>query len=226
MLILENRLTRQAFTTGRLDSVLLIAGQLTVSLENAQVYASLERKVAERTEELAQANCRLEQLTLTDPLTGLANRRRLTDVLEAEWRRAMRSGEPVGLAMIDIDNFKKYNDHYGHQGGDECLRLVARTLAGSVREIDLVARYGGEEFSIIMPGAGGASAFQVAERARQAVADLREPHALTDGGIVTVSLGVTSVAPVTGAPPDSLIKLADEALYEAKRAGRNRVASC
>jgi len=128
--------------------------------------------------------------------------------------------------MIDIDNFKKYNDHYGHQGGDECLRLVARTLAGSVREIDLVARYGGEEFSIIMPATGGASAFQVAERARQAVADLREPHALTDGGIVTVSLGVTSLAPVTGAPPDTLIKLADEALYEAKRAGRNRVASC
>ena len=225
MLILENRLTRRAFATGRLDSVLLIAGQLTVSIENALVYASLERKVAERTEELAQANCRLEQLTLTDPLTGLANRRRLTDVLEAEWLRALRSGEPIGLAMIDIDNFKKYNDHYGHQGGDECLRLVARTLAGSVRGIDLVARYGGEEFSIIMPGTSATSAYQVAERARQAVADLREPHELVDGGIVTISVGVAAIAPVTGVPTDSLIKVADEALYEAKRDGRNRVAS-
>jgi len=223
MLVLENRLNRRAFTTGRLDSVLLIAGQLTVSIENAQVYASLERKVAERTEALAEANCRLEQLTLTDPLTGLANRRRLTDVLEAEWLRALRSGEPIGLAMIDIDNFKKYNDHYGHQGGDECLRLVARTLAGSVRAVDLVARYGGEEFSIIMPATGGPSAHHVAERARQAVADLREPHALVDGGIVTISVGVAAIAPVTGAPPDSLIKIADEALYEAKRDGRNRV---
>ena len=224
MLILENRLTRRAFTTGRLDSVLLIAGQLTVSLDNALVYASLERKVAERTAELAEANSRLEQLTLTDPLTGLANRRRLTGELEAAWLRALRSGEPIGLAMIDIDNFKKYNDHYGHQGGDECLRLVARALAGSVRACDLVARYGGEEFSIIMPATGPAGAYQVAERARQAVAGLREPHALTDGGIVTISVGVTAIAPVTGAQPDSLIKMADEVLYEAKRAGRNRVA--
>jgi diguanylate cyclase (GGDEF)-like protein len=145
-------------------------------------------------------------------------------VLEAEWMRALRSGEPIGLAMIDIDNFKKYNDHYGHQGGDECLRLVARTLAGSVRGIDLVARYGGEEFSITMPGTSAASAYQVAERARQAVADLREPHELVDGGIVTISVGVTAIAPVTGVLPDSLIKVADEALYEAKRDGRNRVA--
>ncbi|MEV7627733.1 diguanylate cyclase [Actinoplanes sp. NPDC089786] len=223
MLVLENRLTRQAFTTARLDAVLLVAGQLTVSLDNALVYASLERKVAERTEELAEANCRLEQLTLTDPLTGLANRRRLTEALEAEWVRALRSGEPIGLAMIDIDNFKKYNDRYGHQGGDECLRRVARALAASVRGTDVVARYGGEEFSIIMPGTTLARAGQVAERACQAVAELREPHALADRGIVTISAGVTAAAPATGAQPDSLIKLADEALYDAKRAGRNRV---
>ncbi|WP_063763651.1 diguanylate cyclase [Actinoplanes subtropicus] len=224
MLVLENRLTRRAFTMKRLDAVQMIAGQLTVSLENALVYASLERKVAERTEALAEANRQLELLTITDPLTGLANRRRLTDVLEHEWLRALRSGESIGLAMIDIDNFKKYNDHYGHQGGDECLRLVARAAAASVRTTDLVARYGGEEFSIIMPGADAASAAQVAERARRAVADLRAPHALVDGGIVTISVGVTAGAPVAGVQPDSLIKIADEALYEAKRGGRNRVA--
>jgi diguanylate cyclase (GGDEF)-like protein len=224
MLILENRLTRRAFTTDRLDAVMLIAGQLTVSLDNALVYASLERKVAERTEELAEVNRRLEELSLTDPLTGLANRRRLTDVLESEWQRALRSGEPIGLAMIDIDFFKKYNDHYGHQGGDECLRLVARTVAGSVRVADLAARYGGEEFSIIMPGAGPDGALMVAERARQAVADLGEPHALTESGIVTISVGVTAVVPVAGARAEDLIKVADEVLYQAKRDGRNRVA--
>jgi diguanylate cyclase (GGDEF)-like protein len=225
MLVLENRLTRRAFSMGRLDAVLLIAGQLTVSLDNALVYASLERKVAERTEALAEANRRLELLSLTDPLTGLGNRRRLTDTLEAEWLRALRSGGSIGLVMTDIDHFKKYNDHYGHQGGDECLRRVARALQDSVRSTDLVARYGGEEFSVVMPGADAAGARVVAERARQAVADLREPHALADSGIVTISVGVTTAAPVTGGRPEDLIKIADEALYEAKRAGRNRVAA-
>ncbi len=127
--------------------------------------------------------------------------------------------------MIDIDNFRKYNDHYGHQGGDECLRRVARTLAVAARTTDLVARYGGEEFSIVMPGTELADAIQVAEQARRAVADLHEPHALADGGIVTISVGVTAAAPVSGNHPDPLIKIADEALYEAKRGGRNRVAT-
>ena len=224
MLLLENRLTRRAFSVGRLDAVLLIAGQLTVSIDNALVYASLERKVAERTEELAEANTRLELLTVTDPLTGLPNRRRLTEVLEAEWLRGLRTHEPIGVAMLDIDNFKKYNDHYGHQGGDECLRLIARTVQGSVRTTDLVARYGGEEFCIVMPGASPAGALLVAERARQAVAELGEPHAGAPSGIVTISVGVTSGVPAAGLP-DQLIKVADDVLYEAKRAGRNRVAA-
>ncbi|MEU4163080.1 diguanylate cyclase, partial [Actinoplanes sp. NPDC026670] len=223
VLVLENRLSRRAFSAGRLDAVLLIAGQLTVSLENAQVYASLERAVTERTEELAEANQRLELLTVTDPLTGLPNRRKLNTFLDETWRRSHRSGEPIGVAMIDIDNFKKYNDHYGHQGGDECLRLVAEALRASVRNTDLVARYGGEEFCIVMPGAAAENAYIVAERACRAVAHLAEPHALADNGIVTVSVGVASGAPVTHADPDQLQKLADEALYEAKRAGRNRV---
>ncbi|WP_436533597.1 diguanylate cyclase [Actinoplanes sp. HUAS TT8] len=225
MLVLENRLTRRAFSAGRLDAVQLIAGQLTVSLENAQVYASLEQKVAERTEALAEANRRLELLTVTDPLTGLPNRRKLNAFLHAEWLRSMRSREPIGVAMVDIDNFKKYNDHYGHQGGDNCLRLVAEALRDSVRVTDLVARYGGEEFCIVMPGAGEENSLMVAERACRAVARLREPHELGDHGIVTVSIGVTSATPAGAAAPEQLTKLADEALYEAKRAGRNRVVS-
>ncbi|WP_045739919.1 diguanylate cyclase [Actinoplanes rectilineatus] len=225
MLLLENRLSRRAFSTGRLDAVRLIAGQLTVSLENARLYASLEQKVAERTEALNEANHRLELMTVTDPLTGLPNRRRLTTFLAEEWLRAQRSGAPIGVAMIDIDNFKKYNDHYGHQGGDDCLRLVAETLRASVRVTDLAARYGGEEFCLVMPGAGPANALLVATRACEAVAALHEPHAATDAGIVTISVGVTTGSPQSLASPEQLTKLADEALYEAKQAGRNRVVS-
>ncbi|MBO3743763.1 diguanylate cyclase [Actinoplanes flavus] len=223
VLVLENRLSRRAFSAGRLDAVLLIAGQLTVSLENAQVYASLERAVAERTEELAAANHQLELLTVTDPLTGLPNRRKLTLFLEEAWQRAARSREPVGLAMIDIDHFKKYNDHYGHQGGDGALKLVAEALLSSARTTDLVARYGGEEFCIVMPGASLENAMIVAERACRAVSGLAVPHALADGGVITVSVGVTSGSPADDDQPEHLIKFADEALYEAKRTGRDRV---
>ncbi|BBH68226.1 serine/threonine protein kinase [Actinoplanes sp. OR16] len=223
MLVLENRLNRRAFSAGRLDAVTLIAGQLAVSLENAQVYASLERKVAERTEALNEANLRLELLTVTDPLTGLPNRRKLTTFLDEEWLRSQRSGSPIGVAMIDIDEFKRYNDHYGHQGGDECLRLVAAAVRDSVRVTDLVTRYGGEEFCVVMPGANAENALLVADRACRAVSRLRQPHALAGGGIVTISVGVTSGTPATAGDPEQLTKLADEALYEAKRAGRNRV---
>jgi GAF domain-containing protein/predicted Ser/Thr protein kinase len=151
ILVLDNRLSRNAFATDRLDGVQLIAGQLAVSFDNALVYASLERKVAERTEALAEANRRLEVLSVTDALTGLANRRRLTETLEAEWRQALRPKLSVALAMVDIDHFKQYNDHYGHPAGDECLRRVAEVLRQHVRDSDLVARYGGEEFSIVLP---------------------------------------------------------------------------
>ncbi|WP_169792422.1 diguanylate cyclase [Actinoplanes rectilineatus] len=221
MLLLENRLSRRAFSTGRLDAVRLIAGQLTVSLENTRLYTWLERKVAERTEELAEANHRLELLTVTDPLTGLPNRRRLDAFLAAECARAARTGDPIGVLMIDIDHFKTYNDHYGHQAGDACLRRVAETLLSCVRDSDLVARYGGEEFCVVLPGIPVIAVLNTAERLCHAVAELTEPHALAATGIVTVSVGATTG---TTAGPGQLTKLADEALYEAKRTGRNRVA--
>jgi diguanylate cyclase (GGDEF)-like protein len=224
MLLLENGLARGAFTADRLDAVTLIAGQLAVSFDNALLYASLERKVAERTEALERANERLEQLSITDPLTGLANRRHFAEVLDAEWERSLRQQLPIGVAMIDVDHFKLYNDHYGHILGDACLQHVAAALNQAVRQhVDLVARYGGEEFVIILPGAGIDVVRTVAERVRSAVAGLREPHEQAAAGIVTVSIGVAAFLPSAHITAEQLIQAADAALYEAKRNGRNQV---
>ncbi|HET7863923.1 MAG TPA: diguanylate cyclase, partial [Burkholderiaceae bacterium] len=224
ILLLENRLSASAFSASRLDAVILIAGQLAVSLDNALLYASLERKVAERTDALEEANRRLELLSVTDPLTGLANRRRFAEVLDAEWRRALRPGTPLALAMIDIDQFKLYNDHHGHLAGDDCLRRVASTLKTTLRlASDLVARYGGEEFVLVLPGTDAAGARAACERLRARVAALCLPHERSGHGVVTISIGLTAVVPTAGATPEQYLQIADAALYEAKSGGRNRV---
>jgi diguanylate cyclase (GGDEF)-like protein len=223
MVVLENRLVRSMFTPDRLDAVLLIAGQLAVSLENATLYASLERKVAERTEELAAANRQLRQLSVTDPLTGLANRRQLGDRLQAEWQRALRAGTALAVAMIDVDHFKLFNDHYGHPAGDVCLQRVAAAVSDTVRAEDIVARYGGEEFAIVLAGRDAGEARTAAERVRAAVESLGLPHVKSAAGHVTVSIGVAAVIPDVTSSADELIAAADARLYQAKRAGRNRV---
>jgi diguanylate cyclase (GGDEF)-like protein len=223
LLVLENRLIRGAFSAERLDVVKLITGQLAVAFDNALVYESLERKVAERTEALNVANERLARLSVTDPLTQLANRRRLEEVLRVEWGSAARAGRPIGVAMIDIDYFKPYNDHYGHPAGDECLQQVAGALRQHLRDTDLAARYGGEEFAIVMPRVEARAADRLAERLRDAVAALRRPHAVAPAGIVTVSVGVVTMVPTVRMPAEHIIELADEQLYQAKRDGRNRV---
>ncbi len=223
MLLLENRLSRAAFGTNRLDTVLLIAGQLTVSLDNAMLYRDLERKVAERTQALQSANEQLELLAITDPLTGLANRRQLTEVLEAEWRRSIRPQNPIAVAMIDVDHFKLYNDRYGHPAGDECLRKVAAAIKAATRETDLAARYGGEEFAVVLPSTDERDAAATAERVRAVIAGLALPHASAAHAIVTVSIGVAATVPTWASNPEQLVKFADSQLYEAKRAGRNRV---
>ncbi|MEJ3747366.1 diguanylate cyclase [Actinomycetes bacterium KLBMP 9797] len=230
VLLLENRLIRGAFAAERLDGVRLIAGQLAVSLDNAMVYASLERKVAERTAELGVtnellkvANERLEQLSVTDPLTGVANRRRLEEVLDAQWRRARAMAYPISVAMIDIDHFKRYNDHYGHAAGDRCLQRVAATVRRHVRDTDLVARYGGEEFAVVMPGMGLEAAVAAAERLRIAVMTLPAPRELVAQAVVTVSVGVAATIPTRPGTWHQLVESADAELYRAKRGGRNRV---
>ncbi len=178
----------------------------------------------ESEQRLAASNDRLLQLSATDGLTGIANRRTLDARLDAVWASAARETSDVALVLLDVDHFKRYNDRYGHLRGDECLCRIARCVADALaRESDLAARYGGEEFAALLPGTTEAGARIVAERIRAAVLAAAMPHADSPHGLVTVSLGVASMAPARGDAPDALIALADGALYRAKQAGRNQL---
>lgn len=166
----------------------------------------------------------LERLALLDGLTCIPNRRRFDQQAEQEWRRACREGTSLALAIIDVDEFKRYNDHYGHGAGDECLRAIAQALTNAVaRAGDLVARYGGEEFVLLLPDTDSEGACCIAERCRRAVLALALPHATSSvGAVVSISIGVASTRPpaLEIAP---LRDMADRALYRAKAGGRNRV---
>lgn len=194
-------------------------------LQCTQIQMEVEILVRKRVEEaLRLANQHLGKLSTLDPLTGLANRRRFTETLTEEWRRSMRTQESIGLVIIDIDHFKKYNDRYGHPAGDHCLCTVATALGEAVRDTDLAARYGGEEFTFVLPNTDFAEAGRVAERARSAVCALKEPHEGNHYGIVTISAGVSAMVPSSaGSTPEKLIDIADAALYAAKQSGRNKV---
>jgi diguanylate cyclase (GGDEF)-like protein len=196
--------------------------------ELERLAASLEARVVERTAELAQANVRLEELSTTDELTAVANRRNFDRALDREWRQAARYTLPLSVIMIDIDEFKGYNDRYGHQAGDDSLRTVAATLARNVtRAGDLVARYGGEEFAVILAHMTQEEAIAVAEKLRRAVEALQVPHAASSvADHLTISLGVATWMPSqAGRETDAsaLVAEADRALYAAKESGRNRV---
>lgn len=174
--------------------------------------------------ELGIANLRLGELSLTDSLTGLGNRRRFDEGLQAEWVHARRAGKPLALLIADVDYFKRYNDGYGHQAGDDCLCRVAQVLQGqSKRAADLVARYGGEEFAIIASDTHHEGGLQLGEALCHAVAELALPHADSPHGRVTISIGAAVVMPGDELEPHALIRLADAALYRAKSEGRNRV---
>ena len=168
----------------------------------------------------------LEELSLIDPLTQIPNRRRMDENLENEWKKALRSGKPLSILMIDIDYFKGYNDHYGHGAGDECLCRVAEALSDGVsRSGDMVARYGGEEFAVILPETDLQSALLIAERLRQLVLGLNLPHAASRLGMrVTVSIGCATMDSATGITKAAeLLQKADSMLYQAKKMGRNQV---
>jgi diguanylate cyclase (GGDEF)-like protein len=168
----------------------------------------------------------LRTMARVDALTGLANRRHFDETLSSEWRRCTRSGNPLSLALIDIDHFKLFNDHYGHQAGDSCLQQVSACLkAGFARSHDLVARYGGEEFVCVMPETPLEGAEAKAQALEKAVRALRIPHdkSTVAGGIVTISLGVAVAMPTVGDDCAALILCADRSLYMAKDAGRGQV---
>jgi diguanylate cyclase (GGDEF)-like protein len=177
-------------------------------------------------EEVAYSNQQLDRLSRFDPLTDLANRRHFDEFLEQVWSHAQHDGEEVALLMIDIDHFKRYNDHYGHAQGDVCLQSVAKALGGHLRQPEgLIARYGGEEFVVVLPGASVEWAMAAAEQIRQAVADLKLAHDASPGlKQVTLSIGVACMRAGGLASPESLLAAADAALYKAKAAGRNAVA--
>jgi diguanylate cyclase (GGDEF)-like protein/PAS domain S-box-containing protein len=173
---------------------------------------------------------KLSALALIDGLTGLANRRAFDEVLEREWKRTLRESSQISLLLLDIDFFKQFNDRYGHQVGDDCLRTVASAITRVVRSTDVVARYGGEEIAIVLPSSDTTGAVETAEKVRAAIEALRITHEgnLETGGWVTASIGVATALARQGGTmrmPESLLLAADNALYKAKHEGRNRVAT-
>jgi diguanylate cyclase (GGDEF)-like protein len=194
----------RAFTAGERDLFHYLATQAGVSMENVGLHETVARE------------------SVTDELTGLFNRRRFDEVLDTEVERAKRFGQSMALVLLDIDDFKQVNDTYGHQQGDIVLREVARVLRESCREIDEPARYGGEELAVVLPGTDLHGAYLLAERVRQGVEALRLPLMVADGEIqVTASLGVAAL-PESADDQDGLVAAADAAMYDAKRAGKNR----
>jgi diguanylate cyclase (GGDEF)-like protein len=235
-LVLHARVARR---TRELEEELAQRRRVEVELEG--IRQSLEKRVRERTqalqarnEELSRlrlaletANQRLRRLVAVDALTGIANRRHFDRVLDRELRRARRQDQPLSLVFLDLDEFKRFNDTYGHARGDEVLRRVAQTLDETFRRGgDLVARYGGEEFAIVLPGVDGRRAGLYAERLRRRIWRLAIPYSASQvSDRVTISGGVATSIPPQTATPDDLLYAADQALYRAKCLGRNRIAA-
>lgn len=223
----------RAFTDGANDYLVKLPDRIELVARlrtHARSYiAGRERDAALRTLEalkieLEKKNEELARISTVDGLTAIANRRRFDEILDVEWRQAARRGESLSLVMIDVDHFKRFNDRHGHVGGDACLRRIAACIdAVGRRPADLAARYGGEEFALLLPNTvtEGATLLATALLARIAVEAI--PHGDSDvSPHVTVSLGVATAQPTRDGGPEPLIRRADAALYEAKRAGRAR----
>jgi len=181
-----------------------------------------QRKLAEQ--RLREAYNAVEALSVTDELTGLANRRRFDEYLGTEWLRSIRDRQPLSLLMLDVDKFKAYNDTYGHQRGDSCLKQVAEACLDVVsRPGDLVARFGGEEFVVVLPNTESDGALHVATNICEALRSRKLPHSGNRPGVVTISAGYATLIPHFGKHAPELIEMADQALYKAKSKGRNRV---
>ncbi len=229
----DPKIKSQAFELGASDYLVKFPDQLEViariRAHSRSFLAQQQRDEAydalrEMQKELEAKNAELERLSSQDGLTGIANRRRFDEFVTKEWMRGARENQPLSLILIDIDHFKPYNDNYGHQGGDDCLRKVARTLASAARRSgDLVARYGGEEFVVVMPGTDAQGAANIADSLRSKIEALNLPHEYSStADHITISLGVSTMVPTADRKVEDLIEAADQALYEAKESGRNR----
>jgi diguanylate cyclase (GGDEF)-like protein len=223
--VLNLESARAAAFNEQLPLLSSVADQIAGAIASAQLYAELQKVTAQleqKTQALEEANAHLgraietlHRISTEDGLTQLSNRRHFDDTLALEWRRATRNGMPLSLLLLDIDFFKVFNDERGHQAGDEVLRGVAQVLRDSVhRAADVVARYGGEEFVVLLPETDREHAREMAESLRAHIEGL---------GTVTASIGVATVMASREGAAEELVKRADEALYEAKRLGRNRV---
>ncbi|MBW3138078.1 CHASE domain-containing protein [Ferrimonas balearica] len=209
-----------------------LGGPILILILTSMVYQMSQRNraiaalVERRTEELDEANRKLIQLTLTDSLTEVGNRRQFDQWLSSEWDAGRRSGRPLTLMLVDVDYFKSFNDNYGHRAGDKALRRIAATLRARLhRPRDLVARYGGEEFAILLPETSD-NVPLLAQALCDAVAELGIRHECGgETGVVTVSIGVATLVPAVEQQAEHLVELADQALYRAKAEGRNRVIS-
>lgn len=212
---------------GKPETILLAIEDITERkrLEEALVVQHAELEETRR--RLVEVNQALHRLSATDGLTGLANRRHLDERLEKEWHRAVRESLPMAFVMVDVDDFKAFNESYGHPEGDGCLKRLAEIVTGfAVVPPSLAARYGGEEFALLLPGADLTHASDIAEQLRAAVEEMGIPHTSSRAApYVTLSLGVACVVPIRGSSSYALIAEADKALFDAKASGRNRVCS-
>lgn len=234
----DQRVLAQAFESGAVDYIQkpMSPAELQARVAHVIRLQTEREKLRQREQDLlrmqdllAQANQKLSHLAAVDFLTEIPNRRRLDETLEHEWARAFRDSAPLGFVLLDIDYFKKYNDTYGHQQGDFCLQQIAKNLRQSAaRASDFVARYGGEEFAAILPNTDLHGAEKVAKSIRAGIEALAIPHKSSEvAPVVTVSVGFHAEIPTKRKNGEwcRLVSMADQALYEAKRKGRNRVFS-
>ncbi len=233
LIYLENNTFSAIFTKDKIKLFKYLAGQIAISIENASMYDNLEKKVIERTRDLDIKNIELEEaiakldiLASIDGLTNLNNRRSFDEYLDKECARYSRTNKALALIICDVDFFKAFNDLYGHQQGDEALREVAKVLHSSVwRSSDFVARYGGEEFAIVMPETDEEGAMKIAQKIHDQLKERKLPHEKsTVSEHITISIGLAIVRSAQTITAQTIIKMADEALYEAKYRGRNTTA--
>ncbi|MGR4067057.1 diguanylate cyclase [Halomonas sp. LR3S48] len=202
------------------SAVFTLVANFRLEASERQAYLLLLREQL-RANAALHDNQALTKISITDPLTGVANRRHFDTMLEQRWDEALAENTVLGMLVIDIDHFKDYNDHFGHLQGDACLRQVAQEMQNHIRqEVDLVVRFGGEEFVVLLPNASASSTMRAAQRIRQGIEALAIPQA--GPGVITVSIGAAALRPHQSMEPATLLSIADAALFEAKRAGRNR----